>query len=145
MSCCCAERKIVHTRNGPKAIGPYSLGVQAGHLVFTAGQVGLDPTTGTMVPGGLEAETRQALENMKAILEAAGTSLANVVKTTVFLRDINDFNAMNAIYGPYFPVDPPARSAIQVAALPRGAAVEIECVALVPPAGENDCCCDKKE
>jgi len=144
MSCCCAERKIVHTENGPKAIGPYSLGVQAGHLVFTAGQVGLDPATGAMVPGGLEAETRQALENMKAILEAAGTSLANVVKTTVFLRDINDFNAMNAIYGPYFPVDPPARSAIQVAALPRGAAVEIECVALVP-ADDDDCCCDKKE
>ena len=144
MSCCCAERKIVRTENGPKAIGPYSLGVQVGHLVFTAGQVGLDPATGAMVSGGLEAETRQALENMKAILEAAGTSLANVVKTTVFLRDINDFNAMNAIYGPYFPENPPARSAIQVAALPRGAAVEIECVALVPP-DDDDCCCDQKK
>ena len=145
MACSCAEKQMFNSEKGPKAIGPYSLGVQAGHLVFTAGQVGLDPATGTMVPGGLEAETRQALENMKAILEAAGTSLANVVKTTVFLRDINDFNAMNAIYGPYFPVDPPARSAIQVAALPRGAAVEIECVALVPPSGDDDCCCDKKE
>jgi len=145
MSCCCSERKIVRTENGPKAIGPYSLGVQAGHLVFTAGQVGLDPATGDMVPGGLEAETRQALENMKAILEAAGTSLANVVKTTVFLRDINDFNKMNAIYGPYFPENPPARSAVQVAALPRGAAVEIECVALVPPEDDDDCCCDRKE
>jgi 2-iminobutanoate/2-iminopropanoate deaminase len=145
MSCCCAERKIVRTTTGQKAIGPYSLGVQAGHLVFTAGQVGFDPATGAMVPGGLEAETRQALENMKAILEAAGTSLANVVKTTVFLRDIKDFQAMNAVYGSYFPVDPPARSAFQVAALPAGAIVEIECVALVPPSGEDDCCCDKKE
>ncbi len=144
MSCCCAERKIVRTENGPKAIGPYSLGVQAGHLVFTAGQVGLDPATGTMVPGGLEAETRQALDNMKAILEAAGTTLANVVKTTVFLLDINDFNKMNAIYATYFPENPPARSAVQVAALPRGAAVEIECVALVPPT-DDDCCCDHKE
>jgi 2-iminobutanoate/2-iminopropanoate deaminase len=81
---------------------------------------------------------------MKAILEAAGTGLANVVKTTVFLRDINDFNAMNAIYAPYFPENPPARSAIQVAALPRGAAVEIECVALVPP-DDDDCCCDQKK
>ena len=145
MSCCCTERKIVHTENGPKAIGPYSLGVQVGHLVFTAGQVGLDPVTGNMAPGGLEAETRQALENMKVILEAAGTNLANVVKTTVFLKDINDFNKMNAIYGPYFPENPPARSAIQVAALPLGAAVEIECVALVPPKDDDDCCCEKKE
>ena len=144
MSCCCSERKIVRAEKGPKAIGPYSLGVQVGHLVFTAGQVGLDPATGNMVAGGLEAETRQALDNMKAILEAAGTSLANVVKTTVFLRDINDFNKMNAIYGPYFPENPPARSAIQVAALPRGAAIEIECVALVPPE-DDECCCDNKE
>ena len=141
----CSERKIIRVENGPKAIGPYSLGVRAGHLIFTAGQVGLDPGTGNMVPGGLEAETRQALENMKTILEAAGTSLTNVVKTTVFLRDINDFNKMNAIYALYFPDDPPARSTIQVAALPRSAAVEIECVALVPPKDDDGCCCDKKE
>lgn len=140
MSCCCSEKKIVHPENGPKAVGPYSLGVQAGHLVFTAGQVGIIPATGEIIDGGVEAETRQALENVKAILEAAGTSLANVVKTTVFLRDINDFNKMNAIYGPFFPENPPARSAIQVAALPRGAAVEIESVALVP--GDCDCDCD---
>ena len=136
MSCCCSEKKIVRPENGPKVIGPYSLGVQAGHLVFTAGQIGIIPATGEIIEGGVEAETRQALENVKAILEAAGTSLANVVKTTVFLRDINDFNKMNAIYGPFFPENPPARSAIQVAALPRGAAVEIESVALVP------CDCD---
>lgn len=140
MSCCCSEKKIVCPENGPKAIGPYSLGVQAGHLVFTAGQIGIIPATGEIIDGGVEAETRQALENVKAILEAAGTSLANVVKTTVFLRDINDFNKMNAIYGPFFPENPPARSAIQVAALPRGAAVEIESVALVPC--DCDCDCD---
>jgi 2-iminobutanoate/2-iminopropanoate deaminase len=138
MSCCCSEKKIVRPENGPKAIGPYSLGVQAGHLVFTAGQIGIIPATGEIIEGGVEAETRQALENVKAILEAAGTSLANVVKTTVFLHDINDFKKMNAIYGPFFPENPPARSAIQVAALPRGAAVEIESVALVP----CDCDCD---
>ena len=138
MSCCCSEKKIVRPENGPKAIGPYSLGVQAGHLVFTAGQIGIIPASGEIIEGGVEAETRQALENVKAILEAAGTSLANVVKTTVFLHDINDFNKMNDIYGPFFPENPPARSAIQVAALPRGAAVEIESVALVP----CDCDCD---
>ena len=141
MSCCCSEKKIVRTENGPKAIGPYSLGVQAGHLLFTAGQIGIIPATGEIIEGGVEAETRQALENVKAILEAAGTSLANVVKTSVFLRDINDFNRMNAIYGPFFPENPPARSAIQVAALPRGANVEIESVALVP----CDCNCDCNE
>jgi 2-iminobutanoate/2-iminopropanoate deaminase len=140
MSCCCSEKKIVRPENGPKAVGPYSLGVQAGHLVFTAGQIGIIPATGEIIDGGVEAETRQALENVKSILEAAGTSLANVVKTTVFLRDINDFNKMNAIYGPFFPENPPARSAIQVAALPRGAAVEIESVALVP--SDCDCNCD---
>jgi 2-iminobutanoate/2-iminopropanoate deaminase len=139
MSCCCSERKIVRPENGPKAIGPYSLGVQAGHLLFTAGQIGIIPATGEIIEGGVESETRQALENVKAILETAGTSLANVVKTTVFLRDINDFNRMNAIYGPYFPENPPARSAIQVAALPRGAAVEIETVALVPCECDCDC------
>ena len=126
MSCCCSEKKIVRLENGPKSIGPYSLGVQAGHLLYTAGQIGIIPASGEIVEGGIEAETRQALENVKAILEAAGTSLANVVKTTVFLRDINDFNRMNAIYSTFFPENPPARSAIQVAALPRGAAVEIE-------------------
>jgi 2-iminobutanoate/2-iminopropanoate deaminase len=142
MSCCCSEKKIVRPENGPKAIGPYSLGVQAGHLVFTAGQIGIVPATGEIIEGGVEAETRQALENVKAILEAAGTSLANVVKTTVFLHDINDFNKMNAIYGPFFPENPPARSAIQVAALPRGAAVEIESVALVPCDCDCDCECN---
>ena len=138
MSCCCNEKKIIRPENGLKVIGPYSLGVQAGHLVFTAGQIGIIPATGEIIDGGVEAETRQALENVKAILEAAGTSLVNVVKTTVFLRDINDFNRMNAVYAPFFPENPPARSAIQVAALPRGAAVEIESVALLP----CDCDCD---
>ncbi len=144
MSCCCDEKKIVTTEKAPKAIGPYSVGVIAGHFVFTAGQIGLVPETGAIVEGGVEAETRQALTNLKNILEAAGSSLENVVKTTVFLRDMNDFARMNAIYGEFFTANAPARSAVQVAALPKGAAVEVEAVALVPENdGEEGCCCNK--
>lgn len=142
MTCCC-EREIVTTQDGPKAIGPYSIGVKAGHLVFTAGQIALDPATGNLVSGSIEIETRQALMNVKAILEAAGSSLENVVKVTVFLGDINDFARMNVIYGEFFPTNPPARSAFQVAALPRGAAIEIETVAIVPCKCEHEhggCC-----
>jgi 2-iminobutanoate/2-iminopropanoate deaminase len=98
-------------------------------MVYTAGQVGLDPQTGELVPGGIEGQTRQALSNLAAVLEAAGTSLARVVKTTVFLQDMGEFAAMNAVYAEFFPANPPARSTVQVAALPRGARVEIECVA----------------
>jgi 2-iminobutanoate/2-iminopropanoate deaminase len=126
------EKQIVKPVNGPKAIGPYSLGVYAGPLIFVSGQLGLDPATGNMVEGGVEAETRQALTNLKAILEAGGCDLQNVVKSTVFLRDINDFSRMNAIYAEFFPENPPARSAVQVAALPRNGAVEIEVIALLP-------------
>lgn len=100
-----------------------------GHLVFTAGQLGLDPQTGELVPGGIEAETHQALINLKNVLEAAGTSLSHVLKTTVFLRDMGDFGRMNAVYGEFFTENFPARSAVQVAALPKGGAVEIEAVA----------------
>jgi 2-iminobutanoate/2-iminopropanoate deaminase len=142
MSCCCNEKKIIRIENGPKAIGPYSLGVQSGHLLYTSGQLGLDPETGNLVDGGVEAETCQVLENVKTILVAAGATMADVVKTTVFLRDINDFQKMNAIYATYFPNDPPARSAVQVAALPRGGAVEIETIALIPDHGDADCGCD---
>jgi len=102
-----------------------------GSFVYTAGQIGIDPATGEVVPGGIEAETRQALTNLKHILEAAGTSLEHVVKTTVFLRDINDFARMNAVYAEFFTANPPARSAVQAAALPKGVAVEIEAVAFV--------------
>jgi 2-iminobutanoate/2-iminopropanoate deaminase len=116
--------------NGPSAIGPYSVGIQAGEFVFTAGQIGLDPTTGNIVAGGVEAETRQALENLKKILEAAHSGLEQVVKTTVFLQNMGDFAAMNSIYAQYFTEPYPARSAIQVAALPKNAQVEIEAVAI---------------
>ena len=126
------EKQIVKPVNGPKAIGPYSLGVKAGPLMFVSGQLGLDPATGNMVEGGVEAETRQSLKNLQAILEAGGCSFQNVVKATVFLRDMNDFARMNAIYAEFVGENPPARSAVQVAALPRNGAVEIEVIALLP-------------
>jgi 2-iminobutanoate/2-iminopropanoate deaminase len=128
------EKKVIATDKAPKAIGPYSAGIQAGQFVFTAGQVGIDPTTGNIVSGGIEAETRQALTNVSNILEAAGSSLANVVKTTVFMSDLKDFSRMNTVYAEFFPQNSPARSAFQVAALPKGAAVEIETIAIVPEA-----------
>lgn len=125
------DKKIITAENAPKAIGPYSVAVSANGFVFTSGQLGLDPATGTIVEGGIEAETRQALKNIKAVLEAAGSSLSMVVKTTVFLRDMNDFSRMNAVYGEFFTENPPARSTVQ-ASLPRNGAVEIETVAMVP-------------
>lgn len=128
---CEQTKQIVTAEQAPKAIGPYSHGVRACHFVYTSGQLGLDPASGAMVEGGIEAETRQALKNLKAVLEAGGSSLEQVLKTTVFLRDINDFAKMNAVYAEFFTQNPPARSAIQVAALPKNGAVEIEAVALV--------------
>jgi 2-iminobutanoate/2-iminopropanoate deaminase len=136
---CCHEKKIVSTEKAPKAIGPYSVAVKSGAFVFSAGQVGLDPVTNNIVTGGIEAETRQALTNVANILEAAGSDLQHVLKTTVFLKDINDFAKMNAIYGEFFKENPPARSALQVAALPKNAMVEIETVAVVK---EDQCDCD---
>ncbi len=125
------KKEIITSDKAPKAIGPYSVATKFGDLIFTAGQLGFDPQTGELVSGGIEAETRQALTNVKNVLEAAGSSLANVLKTTVFLRDINDFARMNAVYAEFFKEDCPARSAFQVAALPKGGAVEIETVACV--------------
>lgn len=127
------QKTIVTTDKAPAAIGPYSAGVSTGHLVFTAGQLGIDPQTGELVSGGIRTETRQALINLKAVLEAAGSGLDLVIKTTVFLQDINDFGLMNQVYGELFTEDFPARSAFQVGALPKGAAVEIEAVALQSP------------
>jgi len=124
------QKQIISTENAPKAIGPYSAGIRSGQFIFTAGQLGIDPRTGELVSGGIEAETRQALTNLKHVLEAGGVSLAEVVKTTVFLGDINDFSRMNAVYAEFFTQNPPARSAVQVAALPKGGAVEIEAVAV---------------
>jgi 2-iminobutanoate/2-iminopropanoate deaminase len=125
------KKQVVVADNAPKAIGPYSAGVKTGQYVFTAGQLGIDPQSGEFVQGGIKEETRQALKNLKAVLEAAGTNLDSVVKTTVFLRDMNDFSAMNEVYGEFFMEDYPARSAVQVARLPKDGAVEIEAVALL--------------
>jgi 2-iminobutanoate/2-iminopropanoate deaminase len=124
------EKVVVSGNEVPKAIGPYSAAIQAGDLVFISGQLGLDPATGDLVTGGIEAETRQSLINLKNVLEAAGSGLEQVVKTLVFLKDIADFARMNAVYAEFFPEKPPARSAIQVAALPKGGSVEIEAVAI---------------
>ena len=120
---------IIATRNAPGAIGPYSQGIKANGFVFASGQIGLDPATGVFVKGGIEEQSRQVLLNVKNVLEAAGSGLDKVVKTTVFLKDINDFAAMNAVYSEFFKTDCPARSAVQVAALPKGALVEIEVIA----------------
>jgi 2-iminobutanoate/2-iminopropanoate deaminase len=122
---------FVTTSSAPKAIGPYSQAVQANGFLFTAGQVALDPRSGDLVAGGIAEQTARALENLKAILAAAGTDFSQVVKTTVFLVDMNDFTAMNEVYGRVFGTHRPARSTVAVAALPRGARVEIEVIATV--------------
>lgn len=140
MNSCC-KKKVVTTEKA-KAIGPYSVGIQAGHFVFCSGQMGVDPATGELA-AGVEAQTKYALESLSNILTAAGSSLARVVKTTVFLQDMNDFARMNAVYAGYFPSEPPARSTIQVAALPRAAAVEIECMALLGDTDDADCLCSE--
>ena len=126
-------KKIVITDKAPKAIGPYSQASRTENLVFTAGQIALDPATMEIVKGGVEAETRQVLTNLKHVLESADSGLNFVIKTTVFLQDMNDFAKMNAIYAEFFPENPPARSTVQVAGLPKGVTVEIECVALLSP------------
>ena len=126
-------KKIVSTDKAPKAIGPYSQAIRTENLVFTAGQIGLDPATMNIVEGGIEAQTRQVLTNLKHVLEAADSGLNFVVKTTVFLQSMDDFAAMNAVYAEFFPENPPARSTIAVVGLPKGAMVEIECVALLSP------------
>lgn len=123
----------IATSAAPAAIGPYSQAIRAGDFIFTAGQIGLDPATGEL-RSGLVAQTEQAMNNLAAVLAAAGASFADVVKTTIFLADMADFQAVNAIYGSYFSADPPARSTVQVAALPKGGRVEIEMIAYVPQA-----------
>lgn len=124
-------KKIVSTDKAPKAIGPYSQAIRIENLVFTAGQVGLDPATMEIVEGGIEAQTRQVLTNLKNVLESADSGLNFVVKTTVFLQNMSEFAAMNAVYSEFFPENAPARSTVAVAALPKGALVEIECTALL--------------
>lgn len=124
-------KKIIFTDKAPKAIGPYSQAIRTDALVFTAGQVGIDPATGELVEGGIELQTRQVLINLKNVLAAADSGLNFVVKTTVFLKNMDDFSKMNVIYGEFFAETPPARSTVAVAALPKGALVEIEAVALL--------------
>ena len=119
----------ISTTKAPAAIGPYSQAISVGGLVFVSGQLPIDPATGAFAEGGIKELTRQSLTNMKAILEDAGTSMVNVVKTTVFLADMNDFAAMNEVYAEFFAAPFPARSAVAVKTLPKGALVEIECIA----------------
>ncbi len=122
-------KKVISTTKAPAAIGPYSQAIQVGNLVYTSGQIPIDPTTGNFVEGGIKEQTRQSLTNVKAILEEAGLSMADVVKTTVFMADMNDFADMNSVYAEFFVEPYPARSAVAVKTLPKGALVEIEVVA----------------
>ena len=124
------EKKIVQTSNAPAAVGPYSQAVKTESMVFVSGQIGLVPETGVMVEGGVEVQAKKCLENLQAVLEAAGSSMERVVQATVFLADINDFVAVNTVYGEFFKSDPPARACVQAAALPKGALVEIAAVAV---------------
>lgn len=124
------KKEIISTSKAPGAIGPYSQGVKIGNLVYTSGQIPLNPIDGSM-PSSIQEQTKQSLENCKAILEEAGTSLDNVIKTTVFLADMNDFVKMNEVYSTYFSANPPARSAVQVAKLPKDAQIEIEMIATI--------------
>jgi 2-iminobutanoate/2-iminopropanoate deaminase len=123
--------KVVTSDRAPKAIGPYSVAIRTGNLVFASGQGGLDPATGVLVPGGIEAETRQALTNLGNVLADAGSGFEGVVKTTVFLKDMAEFTKMNAVYAEFFSSDPPARSTIQASALPKATAVEIDAIAVL--------------
>lgn len=125
-------KKCITAKKAPKAVGPYSQAVQAENLLFVSGQLPMDPQTMQFVEGGVAEQTHQVLTNIAAILEAAGTSMVNVVKTTVMLKDMNDFNAMNQTYTGFFPTNPPARSTFQVAKLPLDAMVEIEAIATIP-------------
>ena len=123
-------RQVVATDGAPKAIGPYSQGIDSGSLVFVSGQIALDPATGQMIAGGIAEQTERALKNVEAVLAKAGLTPAHVVRTTVFLVDLGEFAAMNEVYARHFPKDPPARSTVQVAALPKGARVEIDAIAI---------------
>jgi 2-iminobutanoate/2-iminopropanoate deaminase len=123
------SRHAISTTGAPGAIGPYSQAIASDDLVFCSGQVGLDPTTGEIVEGGVEAQAERALRNLGSVLDAAGCSFADVVKTTIFLADVNDFGAVNAIYARFMPDPPPARSTVGVGGLPKGARVEIEAIA----------------
>jgi 2-iminobutanoate/2-iminopropanoate deaminase len=123
------DRRTVTTSSAPAAIGPYSQAVVHGGLVYCSGQIALDPATKELVAGGIEAQTRRVMENLAGVLAAAGSSLERVLRTTVYLQRMDDFSSMNAVYGTFFPEDPPARATVEAAKLPRGALVEIDCIA----------------
>jgi 2-iminobutanoate/2-iminopropanoate deaminase len=125
-----SEKICLHTEQAPAAIGPYSQAIQVGNVVYTSGQIALDPETGALVPGGIEAQAHRVFQNLKAVLASAGCTFENVVKTVVFLTDLADFAAVNEIYAAYFPAPCPARSCVQVAALPKGSKIEVELVAV---------------
>lgn len=124
-------KRIITTSGAPAAIGPYSQAVRAGDFIFVSGQIPLDPANGTIVAGDAAAQTRRVMENLQAVLHAAGCSFAQVARATVYLTNLEDFSRVNEVYGSYFPADPPARATVQVAALPRGASVEIDVIAYV--------------
>jgi 2-iminobutanoate/2-iminopropanoate deaminase len=124
------EKKVVATKDAPQPIGPYSQGIKAGGFIFASGQIALDPATGKLIEGDIKAQTERVLKNLSAVLAAAGSSMDRVVRTTVFLKNISDFPAMNEVYGQFFKNEPPSRSTVQVAALPKDALIEIDVVAL---------------
>jgi 2-iminobutanoate/2-iminopropanoate deaminase len=130
-------KKIISTSDAPSAIGPYSQAVRSGSFLFCSGQIPLDPKSGQIVPGDIAAQTRRVLDNIGAVLEAEDLTFDNVVKTTIFLTNLGDFQTVNEVYGSYFKQDPPARSTIQVAALPKGANVEIEVIAIADEGGST--------
>ncbi len=123
-------KNVIFSAEAPAAVGPYSHAIDCGNMVFLSGQVPLVPETGLIAEGGIEGQARQMFENIKAVLSSCGLGFENVVKTTVFMTDLADFATLNAIYAEYFPENPPARSCVQVAALPKGALVETECIAV---------------
>lgn len=125
-------REVISTEDAPRALGPYSQAIRANGFVFLSGQVAIDPATGYVVEGGVTQQTERVIENLKAVLEAAGSSLESVVKTTVFLKSMGDFSKMNDIYGRFFTANPPARSTVEVSRLPRDVAVEIDAIAVAP-------------
>jgi 2-iminobutanoate/2-iminopropanoate deaminase len=134
----CHEKQVYKAVNAPAAIGPYSVATGGGPFIFTSGQLAIDPKTGELVSGGIEEQTRQVLMNIKAILKATKSCLGNVVKTTVYLQDMNDFAKMNAVYAEFFTENQPARTTIQAAALPKKALIEIDTIAML--CKEEDCC-----
>jgi len=126
------KKKVIQTDKAPKAIGPYSQAIQAGNLLFLSGQIPLDPASGELVKGDIREQTRRVLENLKGVLESQHLGMDDVVKVTIFLKDMGNFGQVNEVYGTYFPSSPPARSTVEVARLPRDVDIEIEAIALIP-------------